>query len=356
MLDQSVTPTELPDLLGMIKRNVGLEVRLIDDLLDLTRIRGGKLLLKREVVDAHELIHRVVEICGDDLRAARLQPVLDLAARQSEIDADPIRMQQVLWNLIKNAIKFTPPGGTVTVRSRDGRASPLGASFSGLLIAVSDTGIGIEPDVLPRIFELFEQGRASSARRSGGLGLGLTISRSIVEQHGGRLTAKSGGKGLGATFTIEIPPVDAPFIKPLPEKPVTSHAAIASQSFSILLVEDNPDTLKYLSKMLTLRGHTVRTAPDLRTAVQVAAETEFDLLISDIELPDGSGLQLIRTLHSTRAVPGIALSGFGSSDDIEMSHSAGFAAHLIKPVDFRRLEEVIQRLGSRSRVEDLVQS
>jgi PAS domain S-box-containing protein len=356
MIDQPVAPDELPDLLGMIRRNVGLEVRLIDDLLDLTRIRGGKLLLRREVVDAHELIHRVVEICGDEIRSGRLQTVLDLAARQSEVDADPIRLQQVLWNLIKNAIKFTPPGGTVTVRSRDGDASPSGAFGSGLLIAVSDTGIGIEADVLPRIFDLFEQGGASSARRSGGLGLGLTISRSIVEQHGGRLVADSGGKGLGATFTIAIPTVGAPFVTPLPDEPLASHALSTLRHFTILLVEDNTDTLNYLSKMLTLRGHTVRTAADLRTAFQIAAETEFDVLISDIELPDGSGLQLIRTLRSTRAVPGIALSGFGSPDDIEMSHSAGFAAHLVKPVDFRRLEEVIQRFAARGRVEELVQS
>ena len=356
MLDQPVTPDELPDLLGMIRRNVGLEVRLIDDLLDLTRIRGGKLLLRREVVDAHELIHRVVEICEDDFRSGRLQPVLDLAARQSEVDADPIRLQQVLWNLIKNAIKFTPPGGIVTIRSRDGGASTPDAFGSGLLITVSDTGIGIEPDVLPRIFGLFEQGGTSSARRSGGLGLGLTISRSIVEQHGGRLVADSGGEGLGATFTIEIPPVGVPSTMPHSDEPLTSHALVTPQSFTILLVEDNADTLNYLSKMLALRGHTVRTAADLRTALQVAAETEFDLLISDIELPDGTGLQLIRALHSTRSVPGIALSGFGSSDDIEMSHSAGFAAHLIKPVDFRRLEEVIQRLAARSRVENLVRS
>jgi PAS domain S-box-containing protein len=356
MLDQPISSAELSDLLGMIRRNVVLEVRLIDDLLDLTRIRGGKLLLRREVVDAHELIHRVIEICRHDFCSGRLQPVLDLAARRSEVDADPIRLQQVFWNLIKNAIKFTPAGGTVTVRSRDGDARPSGAAGSGLVIAVSDTGIGIEPDDLLRIFDLFEQGGVSSARRSGGLGLGLTISRSIVEQHGGCLVAASGGKGLGATFTIEIPLVGAPLIAPVPVKQLTPHALIPHQRLTILLVEDNTDTRNYLSKLLTLRGHTVRTAADLTTALQVAAETEFDLLISDIELPDGTGLQLMRVLRSTRVVPGIALSGFGSSDDIEMSRSAGFSVHLTKPVDFRRLEEVIQQLAARDCVEDLVKS
>ncbi len=333
ILDQPVSPAELPELLGMIRRNVVLEVRLIDDLLDLTRIRGGKLRLMREVVDAHELIHRVIEICRHDFQSGKLQPVLDLTARRSEVDADPIRLQQVLWNLIKNAIKFTPPGGTVTVRSRDGDASSPGTAGSGLVIAVSDTGMGIESDDLSRIFNLFEQGGASSSQRSGGLGLGLTISRSIIEQHGGRLIAASGGKDLGSTFTIEIPVVDAPILVPIPVEPLTPHARIRHQCLTILLVEDNTDTRNFLSKMLTLRGHTVRTAADITTALQVAAETEFDLLISDIELPDGTGLQLIRTLGSTRVVPGIALSGFGSSDDIEMSQSAGFSVHLTKPVE-----------------------
>ncbi len=356
MLDQPVSSAELPELLGMIRRNMVLEVRLIDDLLDLTRIRGGKLLLRREVVDAHELIQRVVEICSDDLRSGRLQPVLDLAARRSEVDVDPIRLQQVLWNLIKNAIKFTPPGGTVTVRSRDGGASPPDETGSGLVITVSDTGLGIAPDDLPRIFDLFEQGGAASARRSGGLGLGLTISRSIVEQHGGRLVAASAGKGLGATFTIELPPVDAPSTAALADEPLPPDVLIPQQLLTILLVEDNADTLNYLSKMLTLRGHRVHTAADFTTALQVAAEMEFDLLISDIELPDGSGLQLIRTLRSIRAIPAIALSGFGSSDDIEMSCSAGFSVHLTKPVNFLRLEEVIQHLAASRCVASLVES
>ncbi len=128
------------------------------------------------------------------------------------------------------------------------------------------------------------------------------------------------------------------------------------RSFSILLVEDNADTLTYLARMLALRGHRVRTAADMRTAFRAAADAEFDLLISDIELPDGTGLQLMRALRLDRAIPGIALSGFGSADDIEMSYSAGFAAHLIKPVEFRALEEVIHRLASRSPIERMVQS
>ena len=163
MLDDPATPDPFRSVLEMIRRNVTLEARLIDDLLDLTRIRGGKLHLERAVVDAHELVHHVVEICREDLRSRRLQLALELAARRHHVDADPARLQQVLWNLIKNAIKFTPHGGTVTVRSRDADGWPRGATGTGLILEVSDTGIGIEPDMLPRIFEIFEQGGLSSS-------------------------------------------------------------------------------------------------------------------------------------------------------------------------------------------------
>jgi signal transduction histidine kinase/ActR/RegA family two-component response regulator len=356
MLDDPTTPSAFRSVLEMISRNVALEARLIDDQLDLTRIRRGKLHLQREIIDVHELIHQVLEICRADLRSAQLELVLDLAARQQHVDADPARLQQVLWNLIKNAIKFTPRGGTVTLRSRDAAGSPRGVAGTGLIVEVSDTGVGIEPDRLPRIFEGFEQGEVVSAARSGGLGLGLTISRSIVEQHGGLLIATSGGRGLGATFTLELPSVGAVRVPAPAARPLLPVVAIPDRALTILLVEDNADTLNSLSQMLTLRGHAVHTAAILASAIRVASEVTFDVLISDIELPDGSGLELMGTLRTHRAVPGIALSGFGSSEDLELSRSAGFAEHLTKPVVVRRLEEAIQQVATSSRAEGSVQS
>jgi PAS domain S-box-containing protein len=353
MLDQPSTPGSLRPVLEMIRRNMLLEVRLIDDLLDLARIHGGKLNLHCEVIDAHELIHRVIEICQADLNSAGLQLVADLAARQHDIEVDSIRLQQVLWNLIKNAIKFTPRGGTVTIRSRMGDEGSPGETNGKLVVAISDTGIGIAPEVLPRIFNIFEQGGITSTRRYGGLGLGLTISRSIVEQHGGRLVAASDGEGRGATFTLELPTVSAPARIPSLE-PFAMAESTSGPALRIFLVDDNQDTLNYFSEMLTLRGHKVRTATSLTTALSVASEAEFDLLISDIELPDGSGLQLMSALRSTRAVPGIALSGFGSSDDLELSRSAGFDVHLTKPVEFRKLQEAIQQLAVGTQAETLV--
>ncbi len=346
MLDDPTTPGPFRGVLEMIRRNVTLEARLIDDLLDLTRIRGGKLHLERVVVDAHELVHHVAEICREDLRSKRIQLSLELTAQRHHVDADPARFQQVLWNVIKNAIKFTPDGGTITVRTRDTDLRPCDGTVAGLIFEISDTGTGIEANELPRIFEIFEQGGLASSGRSGGLGLGLMISRSIVEQHGGHLTAASDGAGLGATFTVEMPTVgDAP-IPALPAVPFVPPVSVAGRYLTILLVEDNADTLNYLSQMLTLRGHEVRTAATLASAIRVASDVAFDVLVSDIELPDGSGLELMGVLRTSRAVPGIALSGFGSSEDIELSRSAGFAEHLTKPVIFSRLEEAIQQVAA----------
>jgi PAS domain S-box-containing protein len=303
--------------------------------------------LERGVIDAHDLIQQVVEICREDLRSKGLVLALDLAARGHHVDADPARLQQVLWNLIKNAIKFTPAGGTITIQTRDGEARLVAAASPPLIVEVSDTGIGIEPEALPRIFEVFDQGGVSPPQRLGGLGLGLTISRSIVEQHGGRLTAASGGKGLGATFTVALPTTDAlPVRPPLVEPRMPGVPSEPRRALSILLVEDNADTLNYLSKMLAQRGHEIHTADTFRSATRLAAALDFDVLVSDIELPDGSGLELMGALRSTRPVPGIALSGFGSSEDIALSRSAGFAEHLTKPVDFRRLEEAIRQVAA----------
>jgi PAS domain S-box-containing protein len=354
------TPPAFRSVLEMIQRNVLVQTRLIDDLLDLARIRRGTLVLNREVVDAHELVNHVVAMCDDDLSQAQLQLVVDLAAKGRHVHADPIRLQQVLWNLVKNAIKFTPRGGRVTVGSRDHTAVGNGAAGTELVIEVSDTGIGIEADALPRIFELAERGEITAAtRRFGGLGLGLMLSRSIVAQHGGRLAAASAGVGQGATFTLELPSVPAPAALASAagrSRDAGAAGGSASRSVKILLVDDNADTLKSLATILRRKGHDVRAALDMATSLRLASEVDFDLLISDIELPDGSGLELMQTIRSHRSVPGIALSGFGSPEDFEQSRSAGFARHLIKPVDFRQLEQAIQELAGRAVAGTLVES
>jgi nitrogen-specific signal transduction histidine kinase/CheY-like chemotaxis protein len=348
LLAESSTPIMNRTILDMIRRNIVLEARLIDDLLDVSRIGRGKLHLKRESVDAHELVDQVLAICRDELTKGELRLELDIAASRRVVDADPIRLQQVLWNLLKNAIKFTPPGGTVTVRTRNGVATSQHARHASLIIEVSDTGIGIEPEILPRIFDIFEQGGISATRQYGGLGLGLTISRWIAEQHGGRLIGSSKGAGCGATFSLEIPTLSCSLDVEAPSERTpmihAHHRNSTSQErpLKILLVEDNGDTRNYLCEILTQRGHTVRTASNLAAALQAAAEADFELLISDIELPDGSGLELMWTLRAQRHVAAIALSGYGSPDDLELSRSAGFTEHLVKPVDIQTLEQAIR--------------
>lgn len=340
MLSHDSTPPAVRPVFEMIRRNIEVEARLIDDLLDLTRIERGEFPLRREVIDVHERIDRVLEICGGDAHNAGVTLISQLRAEAHHLDADPTRFLQVLWNLIRNAIKFTPRGAAVTVRSRNRFDPPPGGTGeTHLVIEVIDQGMGITPDLLPRLFTPFEQGGPSIGRRFGGLGLGLAISRSIVEQHGGRLSVSSEGEGRGATFTVEMF-ADA---KPTPASSVAPTDLIAHRPLKLLVVEDNLDTLRYLAAMLSRRGHDVRTAATCADALREVEEHEFDVLISDIELPDGTGLELMERLQAETPLPGIALSGFGSPEDVEMSRSAGFSEHLTKPVEFGRLEEAILR-------------
>jgi signal transduction histidine kinase len=335
-----------PDL-EMIRRNVALEARLIDDLLDLSRIESGQLRLEREVVDVHQAIRQAVEICRDETLEAGLEVQLDLAAPDHAIEGDHARIMQIAWNLIRNAAKFTPAGGTLTIHTSNRRPEGrgVGAGAGSLIVEFEDTGQGIEPGLLPLIFDAFEQGRADLRSRCGGLGLGLSISRSLAEAHGGRLTAQSPGRGLGSTFRLELGTVLAP-ARPDDVAPEPRPARLPT-GLKLLLVEDNRDTRHYLALILGQRGHEVRTAASLSEARAEVAARHFDLLISDVELPDGTGLELMRELRE-HGVPGIAMSGFGSEEDLRQSRESGFATHLIKPIEFRRLEEMIRRVGEGS--------
>jgi CheY-like chemotaxis protein len=344
MQEDSETPPSMRPSLDVARRNVELEARLIDDLLDITRITQGKLQLKREQVDAHELIHHAVSICRDDIEAAGLTLDLRLGAAHHDVEADPARLQQVFWNLIKNAVKFTPQGGRISIESSSEPEGGDGSAVARLCVRVSDTGVGIEPELLPRIFEAFQQGESSLVQQFGGLGLGLAISRWVAEAHGGKLTAASAGKGQGATFVLELTATAATAAGAVASPGDPNHGD-ATPALRILLAEDNLDTLRVMARLLRLRGYEVSTAESLGSALKIAASQEFDLVVSDISLPDGSGLELMRRLKACGNVKGIALSGFGMEDDIQRSREAGFAAHLIKPVDARALNETILRVA-----------
>jgi signal transduction histidine kinase/ActR/RegA family two-component response regulator len=319
--------------LAMVRRNIELETQLIDDLLDFTRITRDKLQLRFVPVDAHLAISNVVEICRTEADSRRLRVHLNLRALMYHVAADAAKFQQIVWNLLKNAIKFTPEAGEITISSSN-------PSPEILTISVRDTGIGMEPEVMQRIFDPFEQGNRSFERRFGGLGLGLAISKSLAQAHGGTLTAQSEGRDRGSTFVLSMQTTS-------PAKglgsPARESGETSVQGLRILLVDDHQDTCAALEKLLVRRGHLVAATHNVRSAMEAAVRNRFDLLISDIALPDGSGIELMRQLQAISKMPGIAISGFGNNGDIEKSLEAGFCEHLIKPVKLEKLEAAMER-------------
>jgi CheY-like chemotaxis protein len=250
-------------------------------------------------------------------------------------------LQQVFWNLVKNAVKFTPPGGTIAIRSRD----EAGADGMRLVIEVADNGIGIEPHALPKIFHAFEQGEGAIRRRCGGLGLGLAIGRSVVEAHGGRLIAASPGRDRGSTFTLALPTAPAPALE-VPDPPTVPGGTPRHRARKILLVEDDATALSLMAEVLRRLGYFVTPVNRLAEAMVATASEDFDLVISDIGLPDGDGLDLMRRVGAQQAVKGIAITGYGTDDDRRKSREAGFVAHLTKPVDFAELEATIDQVAA----------
>jgi two-component system CheB/CheR fusion protein len=328
----------------MARRNVELESRLIDDLLDVTRIARGRIELSRKPIDLRTIIQRAVEVCTPDIEARHLHFGTDFQNESLMVQADAARLQQVFWNLLKNAVKFTPHDGNLAIRAwrHNGHA----------MVEVSDSGAGIEPESISKIFNAFEQAQPLITRHFGGLGLGLAISKALVEMHGGTIVARSDGRDRGATFTVQLPIAEIAADAPdQPSSPASAaRAASTLPKRNILYVEDHGDTARILSRLLCSEGHTVERAGDVETALNMATSGNFDLLISDIGLPDGTGHDLMRELRSRgNTIPGIALSGYGMASDIAASREAGFFEHLTKPTDVTRLLEAIDRATTAAR-------
>jgi signal transduction histidine kinase len=334
LLEEGECPPSAREFIETIRRNVRLEARLIDDLLDLARIRNGKLHLELQPVDVHEVLRHALEICRPDLEARRLRVEVRLEAPTRHVRGDSARLQQMFWNLLANAAKFSPEGSVVAVRTF--------AADDGIAIEVADEGVGIAPEKLERIFGAFEQ---DARHPHAGLGLGLAICKALVEMHGGEIAAHSEGVDRGASFVIHLPCV-SPAVEPdpMPERPLA-----AREGLRLLVVEDHPDTRDTLQRLLTRRGYVVRTAASIAQALEVAREYEFDLLVSDIGLPDGRGTDLLERVEQQRGEcpPAIAMSGFGMEDDLERSRAAGFSEHLTKPVEFAALHQAIARLATK---------
>eukprot|EP01102_Stenamoeba_stenopodia_P014167 TRINITY_DN4679_c0_g1_i1.p1 TRINITY_DN4679_c0_g1~~TRINITY_DN4679_c0_g1_i1.p1 ORF type:complete len:1360 (+),score=312.03 TRINITY_DN4679_c0_g1_i1:321-4400(+) len=398
MLNKNLSDRVREDL-AMIARNVRLETQLIDDLLDLTKISQHKLQLHLQPVDAHVVLRQAVELVRCNIEEKKLHlDLTEICGEKRLVVADPVRLQQVFWNLLGNASKFTPSGGKIQVKTftttdtldslqttdENTAVTKMAMEREGdepdernkmdegeneeknwLHVIVKDSGIGIDPVLLPKLFTAFEQGGDAITQQFGGLGLGLNISKALVTMHGGKLSAFSEGKNMGATFEVKIPLASAPAVQSLTddqsvmESSSSSSSPETQQPLHILLVEDNQMTCSVMVRYLSTRlGHIVSTAHTRTTAEETLrkAGKEFDLIFCDIGLPDGTGfdvMKVIQELQPHSSTPVIALTGYGSDGDIEQTHKAGFSTHMTKPIQLAQIDNVLHKYGRSKRSREL---
>ena len=367
-------PENIQQELQMIRRNIEVEARLIDDLLDINRIACGKLDLHRQVVDVQVLLEHALEnYCAGPAGKKGIHVSMDIQAGETHVFVDSSRITQVFWNVLQNACKFTPGGGRIDVRVRnefrhvdltkDVFPPEEDPPMADLVVEITDTGMGIGAETLPRIFNAFEQGERSQGRTFGGLGLGLAISRAIMELHGGSISAASEGRNQGSTFTIRLHTVKA--IAPADENgaQLAPERVLPLRSLRVLVVEDHRDTAEQFARLLQRAGHEVICAANIKQAQMYAMVTPdpnrtcaFDILISDLDLPDGSGRDLMRNLAQRYPIRGIAISGHGSTEDVQSSIAAGFSHHITKPVNWQELQRAIQEIAQQSVTIDIEES
>jgi len=319
-------PAVLAKGLDVIERSARSQHQLIEDLLDMSRITSGKLHLNLETLDVFRVVRDAVELIEPSAAAADLRVDVDAAADQLFVRGDRARLQQAVWNLLSNSVKFTPRGGRIGVSAHRAGAH--------VCIAVQDTGIGIRDDFLPHLFDRFRQADGSASRRHGGLGLGLALVHQLVHLHGGQVRAESPGEGLGSTFTIELPAVQAVHEQQAgPTEPQLGDKLTGR----VLVVEDDPFTREFLVRVLADAGAQLGSASNTAEAKAALGEQAFDLLISDIGMPGEDGYELVRWLRRQpgplRDMPALALTAFARQEDVEAAHGAGFDEHIAKPVE-----------------------
>jgi CheY-like chemotaxis protein len=334
------------DTFAQITRNVSIEARLIDDLLDLTRIGSGKLSLHLQPVALDRLLTETLESLRRIIAEKPLRLDLDLGCPGALTMGDSTRLQQVFWNLLNNAIKFTPPHGSITLTSR------IDAAAGRIVVTLADSGLGMTESEQARLFQRFAQGdHAAQGGKAGygGLGLGLVIARTLVDMHHGEISATSPGRDQGSTFTVRLPLLrqmapSAP-LSPAADKQASGVTPPPSSApRRILLVDDHKVSLVTLEKLLARRGYDIVSAHTAALALEKAAAQTFDLVISDIGLPDRTGYELMRELRERHGLRGIAVSGYGADADRAQGRTAGFVLHLTKPVNIAALDEALQRL------------
>jgi signal transduction histidine kinase/ActR/RegA family two-component response regulator len=335
LLRASSNPEHAAKVREMMERQLGHMVRLIDDLLDISRVTLGKVTLKRERVDFREVLHSALETTRPLIESGAHELAVGLPQDPLPLDIDPTRVAQVIANLVNNAAKYTPSGGRIELmaQSEDGM----------LVVRVSDTGIGIPSEMLPRVFDIFTQVGRSVDQSQGGLGIGLTLVRRLVEMHGGSVEAQSPGVGLGSTFIVRLP-LAASGGEPMANQPLR-HTPHSKLRLRVLVVDDNVDAAESLAMLLDLDGHETRIAHDGESALDVAVECPPDAAFIDIGLPGLNGYEVAQRLRADRNMQEslllVALTGWGSDEDRRRAQAAGFDLHLVKPVDFDKLSEVL---------------
>ena len=319
----------------VIKKNITIELQLIDDLLDVARICHKKIHLELKDVDIIVLLNSVIQMLQESLKDKKVELQVLQKADNTWISADATRLHQVFWNLLKNAIKFTPGGGKITITLTN-------PTPQNLQVEVKDTGIGMEPSTISKLFAAFQQGNISIPKQFGGLGMGLYISLEVARLHSGTLVASSEGIGKGSVFSVCLPTVKMPTVIPSIIKVVSP--IHSTKSLRILLVEDNLCTTLILARILGKLGHTVKSASCVSEALGIQLQL-IDLLLCDIGLPDGSGLDVVKVLKSRNPqLKAIALSGYATTEDHQASLQAGFDTHLAKPVQTETLVSAISDL------------
>ena len=328
-------PAGVRETMGVIRRNIELEARLVDDLLDYTGISKGKLQMHMAPVDLHLAVQHALDMCEPLIKNKRLRLKTEFAATSHWILGDSARLSQIAWNFLLNAVKFTPENGCITVRTSN-------SAQNRVKLEVIDNGIGITADLLPHIFEPFRQGGEGLNRRFGGLGLGLSVAHGLAEAHGGAIQASSGGPSCGTTIGVDFDTLTPPVSVTSGLPPA---APAAGRSLRVLLVEDHDDTGRVLAQMLKRWGHTVVLAQSVAEGLAAAEEQgPFEVLLSDVGLPDGTGMDLLKKLGTKRPAHAIAVSGLGMAQDLELSRDAGFSQHLTKPVTAERLKLLLEQL------------
>ena len=320
----------------VIRRNALAQSQLVSDLLDLSRLQMGKLAINHQPVSLLTIITDALETVKTEAETRKISLKLNASRDPFMVDGDPVRLGQIAWNLLNNAVKFTGAGGEITIS--------LLAEGTGAQFVVQDTGQGIAPEFLPCVFEIFRQGDASSSRRQGGLGIGLALVKQLVELHGGVVKADSEGVGRGAKFSVWLPLRE---VEAGTSVNATKMEMGALEGQRILVVDDSSETTDMLSKLLEMDGAEVQTARGGMEALALAGQSDFDLVISDISMPEMDGYQLLqqlRQLPQMAKVPALALTGFGRVSDIDRAHSVGFIQHFTKPLDIDKLLGSVREL------------